>query len=411
MRTIARCTLVILLLLVPCAALAGDAGKGDHGFYIADGDFTLNTEFRVQTIGTWTESDIDLAGDIWDMLGMRETDLDSKTDFSIRRARIGFFGRAFYPWLEYRVTIDFGEGESDLKDAWVRMKFSDRNTWTFGQFKALFDWFELVDSKYQAFTTRPWGTRMYAPARDIGIMYSGHSESGTVSWGLAIQNGNGANTSGNDNDDFLTTFRIAVQNEGGFRERAATWERPDHVEWIAGISLLNNPVGGLAEDRSGTTCVPGMSKRCRYYTDDVKAWEVFGAVRAGRLDLNVSWQTWTMEDQAVNADGNWTDYEFTNWNVDLGVFVAPRWQIVGRYGQWETDKAYDTTTWDGSTLTDEQVTEWRIGVNHYFGSDNFKLQLDYGEVEDEAHDSILGLGSGTMTGTGSGVTLSLYFWI
>ena len=411
MRTMARFLLVTLLVLLPVAALAGDAGKGDNGFYIADGDFTLNTEFRVQTVGTWTDSDIDLSGDIWDALGMRETDIDPKTDFSVRRARIGFFGQAFYPWLKYRVTMDFGEGESDLKDAFIRMEFSDKNNWTFGQFKALFDWFELVDSKYQAFTTRPWGTLTYAPARDVGIMYSGHSEGNKVSWGLAIQNGNGANTSGNDNDDFLATFRIAVQNEGGFAPRVATYERPDHVNWIFGMAFLENPVGGLAEDDSGTPCSPGISKHCRYYTDDVKAWEVFGAVRAGRLDLNATWQSWTMEDQAVNARGNRTDYEFTYWNLDLGVFVAPSWQIVGRYGQWETDKAYDTVTWDGSTLSDEQVTEWRIGINHYFGSDNFKLQLDYGEVETETKDWISGLGRGTWTGTGSGVTLSLYFWI
>ncbi|MBP7149672.1 MAG: hypothetical protein KBD01_19265 [Acidobacteria bacterium] len=418
------CWVVALLCLALAApTFAGEAGRSEDGnFFIREGDFTLNTELRLQIKASYEEEEFDLSGPLYS--DFVDTSEDPTTDFSVRRGRIAFFGQAFAPWLRYKIEADFGDGKSRLTDAYVEMKFANASNWRFGQFKQPFDFFQLMSSKYFQFVERPVGTDLLSPARDIGVMYYGSTASKRYNWSVALQNGNGPNHAGNDNDEFRLAARFEMQNEGGFKYMETAANHPEKLEWTVGLAYQSNPQGELVgnravdeDDEPPFDCEIGISQTCDFENRDQTAYELFGAVRGRNWQFNGTYQMWSFEDDAFKPFGNGdlADRDLTYFNVQFGFFVAPKWEIAARYATWENDDPLDVTPADladfpGELVSDVKSEEWRLGTNYYFSKHNFKLMVDYGEEKETFDDEFFGQ-RGKTEDTISGLRAMLAFFI
>ena len=162
-------------------------------------------------------------------------------DFFIRRARLIAEVRV-NDFLSGRVQPDFAGGGAELRDAYVRMDFSDAFALTVGRFKRPFDIFELASStdlslierdgriegltacsgvgsicSYSRFTEA-----LAFSDRDLGVRVSGASEA--LSYEAALTNGTGDETDENDRKSlsgrvtWAASDRVRVSGQVGLHD-------------------------------------------------------------------------------------------------------------------------------------------------------------------------------------------------
>lgn len=137
---------------------------------------------------------------------------EPESEFLIRRARPEFDVKV-NDFVEGKLGADFGEGELDLKDAYVKLEFDPALQVTFGQFKRPFDLFELTSSTQILVIERTgkirgievtslsrFTERLRYSDRDIGVQVTGRDRRGLLQWAAAVTNGNGANREDEDGE-------------------------------------------------------------------------------------------------------------------------------------------------------------------------------------------------------------------
>lgn len=378
---------IVLGFSLGATALAGEAGWDEQkGFYIKDGDFTLETEFWIQGKADYLEEEIEFRGELWDAIGAESTSVDPKWSTTVRRARAVFQGTAYKPWLNYKFEADFGDGEAVIRDAWLAAHLKEGVNFRFGRFRAPFDLFRLFSERHQEFVENPIGTDALSPGRDLGAMYFGSASNRQFNWALAVQNGDGEDASSNGNDGLLLTARLEWQNAGGFDYHATALDRPENWQWTVGVALANNEQGALVGDTpedDDDSCTPGVDEKCSYEGPGQTGFELFGALRGKRWQVGATVQKWSFDEARFNSDGELDDLSLTYWNVDFGFFLTERWELAARYGQQSSDD--DLNFFDPvfpflpPIVSERTDDEWRIGVTHYFLGNDLKLQVDYGE--------------------------------
>lgn len=135
------------------------------------------------------------------------------SQFLIRRARLTAEIKV-NDLISGKIQPDYGEGEVNLKDAYVRFGFSPSFRVTAGQFKRPFDLFELTSSTQTLIVERAGGIegvntcsglgglcsfsrfteQLQYSDRDIGVKVDGTTAHGRFSYAASITNGQGANT-------------------------------------------------------------------------------------------------------------------------------------------------------------------------------------------------------------------------
>lgn len=171
--------------------------------------------------------EIRFSGRLHAQFNTSSVDSARSSEFLIRRARIGAqidIGSL----ITGKVEPDFGEGEINLKDAWVRLAVHPAFRVTAGQFKRPFDIFELTSSTRILVVERAGGVRgvnsctgpggicsfsrftekLRFADRDIGILIDGAQ--GAVSWAASVTNGRGANLP-DENGTKSFTGRLEVE--------------------------------------------------------------------------------------------------------------------------------------------------------------------------------------------------------
>jgi hypothetical protein len=149
----------------------------------------------------------------------------AENDFFLRRARVTV-NIAVNDFLDARIEPDFA-GTTSLRDAWMRLNFSDAFTIAAGQFKRGFDIFTLSSSVDLSLVERDgrveglatcagvgsicsYGRFMEAlhyADRDLGLRMEGTS--GQVSYIVTATNGSGLNTA-DENDRKSAAGRVTV---------------------------------------------------------------------------------------------------------------------------------------------------------------------------------------------------------
>jgi len=422
MRMAWRALAVICLVVVAAGAvLAAEGTEGTaatqeaekkasfpwKGFTIKDGDYSMNFGVQLQGLFTYLDEDFDFSGSLYD--GVEDTNIDPVTDFSMRRARIALSGSAFAPWFKYKLEIDFGLGRTRATDLYVDMDFSDYNRWRVGQFKKPYDLFDLYSSKTLMFIERPAASLFITPAnRDIGVMYRGNTKNKRLNWAAMLGNGNGPNTLEGDGA-FLYGLRFEFQNEGGFEYLATAIKHPENLEYTVGVAYQSNArstlTGDVPVDDTGTEqeplakaqsdypCVIGTSKSCTWDNRSRDNLEFFGALRGKIFQINATYQLVQQERAAADENGDDADIDLDAYALEAGIFVTPKWEIVGRYDQLDFKDAVDVTFGDGSVISDFRIKQWNVGTNYYIFQNNLKLMFNYGNTT-ETYDDDSFAGSG-----------------
>lgn len=106
----------------------------------------------------------------------------------------------------YYVQMNFVKSVS-LYDAFISYKYSDLLKLDLGQFKAPFSTEELTSSSVIDFANRSQVVSKIAPGRQIGLQLSGNLREAHIFYTAGIFNGNGINTT-NDNQHFLYLGRM-----------------------------------------------------------------------------------------------------------------------------------------------------------------------------------------------------------
>jgi phosphate-selective porin OprO/OprP len=124
-------------------------------------------------------------------------DSPNNDTFLIRRARIAA-GGTLYKYYDYFVEYEMGQGNAQLNDAFMNIRYIPEAQLMFGQYKVPFSLEELHSDNWIDFVERSLANN-FAPSRDIGIMLHGNISKDLVYYQLGVFNGRKLNSS--DVDD------------------------------------------------------------------------------------------------------------------------------------------------------------------------------------------------------------------
>ena len=125
---------------------------------------------------------------------------DQRTNFLVRRARIGF-DATFFKYLNVVVEGDFGAGSAILQWGYIDLKYFPEARLRAGQFKVPFSFEELTSSRFTDFVERSVVNNL-VPTFDLGVMLHGSLLDGAVEYGAGVFNGAGQNAAEtNDSKD------------------------------------------------------------------------------------------------------------------------------------------------------------------------------------------------------------------
>lgn len=312
-----------------------------------------------------------------------DPDGEDESSFSVRRMKFWLQGHAFRKELSYKWQQNFGEGNTELEDAWLSYGFHDAFALTLGQLKPPQARQELTSSGSLQFVDRSLANDTFNLGYDIGLQASGSFAGGKVEYGAGLFNGNGENE-GNPNTDHMFAIRLDVNPFGPMKK--------DEVAWDGDKLLLN--VGGsyafipLTDDDAGSL---GRSNEIFDRALNIDGFEGADFIDAFGEELDISVFT-------VNLHGQWMgaslgaeyysmtaepelgdDLEADGYYVQAGYMIVPKtFEVAARYSAIDSD--YD----DRRPEFDRAETQ--VAASYYLAKHNAKLQADYTMVKDDEND-------------------------
>ncbi len=137
--------------------------------------------------------------------------------FRVRRFKFFLNGNAFYPWLRYKLQVDWvgdqgtAGNRPDLDDALVDVVYFPFLSIQAGQFKVPFNRQELNSSGALQFVDRAITNARFTLGRDQGVMVHGTlgaHERPWLEYAAGVFNGNGKNRLEKDNADHMGAARL-----------------------------------------------------------------------------------------------------------------------------------------------------------------------------------------------------------
>jgi phosphate-selective porin OprO and OprP len=301
-----------------------------------------------------------------------------KDRFRLRRARVNLTGD-FAEQFDFKVEGDFGQNDGTNNN---RTAFSGTDIWLnwhqfpgaqikIGQYKAPFGLDQLTPdtSLYAIERTLPTGA--ITPDRQIGVQLWGMPftniwprQKDLLTYYAGIFNGNGKNTTVNDNNNFMYVGRLEstlfkdVFGKGSFLKLGADVlnSRDDKGTNISQSgNLLVNSDGSLSP-----FVLPGADERT--------AWSVDAWVKLGPFDLIGEYLQEHVNGRTVNGvPPGFADFTTDGYYVTAGYFLIPKklqavvqWQDLNP-GQKGDDGLYSILG----------------GLNYYIHGDDLKLMVNY----------------------------------
>jgi phosphate-selective porin len=322
------------------------------------------------TLGGYVQGELD-AGAVGD------SRFPSSDRFFLRRARLSVEGEVM-PSLTYRVQAELAGGlgaansvSATLTDGFLEWtKFAAAHV-RFGQFKAPFGREWLVPSTELATVERTLATDRLTANRQIGADVSGTLHRGRVGYIAGIFNGNGRNTTVNDNARFMYIVRGTA------------------TPWQTGGAIIQ--IGANAYWSSDTRVSMAKDFGFDSTPETAGADNLFSGTRTGvGLDAHVERRAWTMSAEMLhvrfeqNTGASHPVVTSHGWYVEPGAFVHRRLvQVIGRYERFQPDAGISGNT----------TSTWTAGVSYYAHGTSVKLAADYLWVDapdrPDAHQKLL----------------------
>jgi phosphate-selective porin OprO/OprP len=301
-----------------------------------------------------------------------------KDRFRLRRARVNLTGD-FAEQFDFKVEGDFGQNDGTNNN---RTAFSGTDIWLnwhqfpgaqikIGQYKAPFGLDQLTPDTSLYTIERTLTTGAITPDRQIGIELWGKpftkiwpEQKELLTYYAGIFNGNGKNTTVNDNNNFMYVGRLEstlfkdVFGKGSFLKLGADVlnSRDDKGTNISQSgNLLVNSDGSLSP-----FMLPGADERT--------AWSVDAWLKLGPFDLIGEYLQEKVNGRTVDGEPpGFADFTTNGFYVTGGYFLIPKklqaivqWQYLNP-GQKGDDGLYSILG----------------GLNYYIHGDDLKLMVNY----------------------------------
>ena len=301
-----------------------------------------------------------------------------KDRFRLRRARINLTGD-FAEQFDFKVEGDFENSDGlnssrtafEATDIFVNWhQFAEANV-KLGQWKAPFGLEQLTPDQYLIIIERSLPTGAITPERQIGIQLWGKPFANIwpdgkdlLTYYAGIFNGNGRNTTNNDNNNFMYVGRLESTLFKGFFGKDSSLKlgadvlnsRDDAGTNISQtLNLLVNADGSLSP-----FVLPGADERT--------AWGVDAWLKLGPFDLIGEYLQEKVNGRTVNGvPPGFADFTTNGYYITAAYFLIPKklqaavqWQDLNP-GQRGSDGIHSITG----------------GLNYYIHGDDLKLMVNY----------------------------------
>ena len=302
-----------------------------------------------------------------------------KDRFRLRRARINLTGD-FAEQFDFKIEGDFENSDGlssnrtafEATDIFVNWhQFAEANV-KVGQWKAPFGLEQITPDTSLYMIERSLPTGAITPERQIGVQVWGKpfasvwpDQKDLLTYYAGIFNGNGRNTTTNDNNNFMyvgrlesTLFKAKMWGQDSYLKLGADVlnSRDDKGTNISqSLNLLVNADGSLSP-----FVLPGAAERT--------AWSVDAWLKLGPFDLIGEYLEEYVNGRTVNGvPPGFADFTTNGYYITAGYFLIPKklqaavqWQDLNP-GQRGSDGIHSITG----------------GLNYYIHGDDLKLMVDY----------------------------------
>jgi len=276
---------------------------------------------------------------IWTQLDDDDLDDDTATGFQTTRTVLTVSGNIINENWGYFVRFNFDQdgGSAGLEDAYGTYKMDNGWNLMWGQFKLPILREELVDDKFQLTADRSPTNSAFSQGRSQGVQigYEGEQFRFMGAFSDGIQTANTDYTSGSE-ADWAFTGRVEFKWAGD-------WKQARDFTSFPGADYFGM-VGGALHWQSGGDTVG---------TSDTDLW-------MATIDATMEGAGWNVYAAGIyrNIDPNpGTEVKDMGFLIQGGFFVAPQWELFGRYDITMPDDDRSGSDQDFSTVT--------LGVNHY----------------------------------------------
>ena len=309
----------------------------DGKFFIhsADDSLRLNITGHIQTRFLYNHQE-------------RTPGIDShRSGFEMRRAKLEMSGYVVDSSWRYRVRLAFnrGDGTANLEDAHLIKKLGDGWKLRVGQFKAPFYREHNISSKRQLAVERSLVSNAFSQGRTQGIELSWRGE--RIGFSTSLNDGfDGQNTAVlSDDVEFAFTSRVEYLAAGN-------WDHfEDFTSWPDDVDLAVM-FGAAAHVQTTKMHTPAGSN------DLLLSWTVDGSIESAGKNIFVALVGRHVDELGLDQFGV---------VVQGGLFVAPEWELFGRYEWADTD-----------TPGVKNLSIITIGINRYFSKHQLKWTTDLG---------------------------------
>lgn len=278
-----------------------------------------------------------------------------------RRARLNVSG-SFAEHFDFKIDGEYGAYNSAAATG-LRMQANEIFiNWSrypaanlrIGQLKTAFS-AELLSIEYKgSIIERTLGAERIGDGRQLAVEAVGELFNGRVNYIVLAGNGNGANSSANDNSKFLQSAHVEV---------VAHDSKPaGHL--VVGSSVLHSIDNGVTKVGPGFDATPGGTID-NLFVGTRDGWGLDASWHLSLFDLST--EVLRMRYHPVNRVPA-ASFSAESWHVTASYFVLPsQLQAAVRRDH------YDPNTALASNATDT----WWLGLNYYIKGDDLKFMVDY----------------------------------
>ena len=277
--------------------------------------------------------------------------------FRMAKGRLGVKGVMFDGLASYRILTEFFGSPSipgqaatlnNLLDYFVTLNFSDNVKLRVGQFKVPFTRQYYQSASKHAFTDYALPVKNLKDGRDMGVEIFGEKISnGLIEYRICFFNGNGSNSTGNDNTDLEAAGRLALK-WNGFNPYREGFQGEGAGVALGLSGYLNHlESGGTGQEKTGIGADATGGMR--------------GLFLAG-------------EYVAVKSSAQGNETSSGGFYVHAGYMVlGETLELLGRYASYDpdTDAGHD------------RKTEIRAGATFFHAGHKHKLTVEGGRIAEE----------------------------
>lgn len=278
-----------------------------------------------------------------------------------RRARLAVAG-SFKEFFEFRVEGEFGAGSvtpstglraqaNEIMLGWKRYPAANVRI---GQLKSAFS-SELLATEYKGpLIERSLGAERLGDGRQLGAAVSGDFFEQRLGYLVFAGNGNGSNSSANDNAKFLQSARVY----------AVAFDSTSAGKLTLGADALHSTDAGLSKLGPGFDSVPGGNLD-NLFTGTRDGWGFDATWHLGLFE--VSTEFLRMRYRPVNA-------------IPDREFMAEAWQLTAAYFliPQKLQAAFRRENFDPNHgRRGDSSDNWLIGLSYYIKGDDLRVMVDY----------------------------------